>query len=109
MDEDFLIELAKQYIEEIEKKEWPDLTLDEIELIKDKDKRINFRKRFFYCFKHVINPLYNNLPKKGKFSFSESDKHLTSRMMVNELKEHYYKYNFTRDDIIDIISKGNGR
>lgn len=107
MDEEFLIELAKQYIEEIERKEWPDLTIDEIELIRDKQKRIDFRKRFFYCFKHVINPLYNNLPKKGKFAFSESDKNLTSRKMVNQLKEHYYKHKFTRNDIIEVITKGN--
>jgi hypothetical protein len=105
MDEAFLIELAKQYVEEIEKKDWSDLTIDEIELIRDNAKRIDFRKRFSYCIKHIINPLYNNLPKKGKFSFSESEKYLTSRMMVDELKEHYYKYNFTRDDIIDIINE----
>ncbi|MGE5456478.1 MAG: hypothetical protein ACM3O4_05200 [Ignavibacteriales bacterium] len=109
MDEQYLIELAEMYIQEIEKKNWPDLTLDEIELIRDKEKMADFRKKFFYCFKHVINPLYNNLPKRGKFSFSQSDKHLTSRNMVDELKAHYYKYGYSRDDLVDIITKGNRR
>ncbi|MDD2435533.1 MAG: hypothetical protein PHO63_04690 [Bacilli bacterium] len=107
MNEKDLIDIANQYLKIIESKKWPDLTLDEIELIRDKDKRIDYRKRFFFCFKNVINPLYTNLPKKGQFTFSLIDKQLTCRIMVQDLKEHYLKYNYTKDDIIYIISRGN--
>lgn len=106
MDEKDLIEIANQYLKAIESRNWPDLTLDEIELIRDQDKRIDFRKRFFFCFKNVINPLYTNLPKKGQFTFSLPDKELTCRLMVRDLKKHYLKYKYTNDDIIYIISRG---
>ena len=60
--------LYEQERERINNAHWSDLTLDETELIEDKQKRIEYKKEQRKFHIHIINPLANSVPRKFKFS-----------------------------------------
>jgi len=97
-------QVASEILSYIEGKHWGDLTLEEINLIQDRNKRIEYRRNFKNCFMCLINPLYTGIKNKSKFSFSNPDNLLTCRNMVKDLLDYYYKKGYTRDEIIVIAS-----
>ena len=74
---------------ENQKKDWMDVTLQEIYEIKDIRKRIQYRKKCEFCLTQVIKPLYVNIKNKKGFSFSKPDEELTCRTMIKDLMSSY--------------------
>lgn len=88
----------------IENSHWSDLTLEEISLIKDSKKRIEYQSNWKHCFRYIINPLYSSIKNQNKFHFSNPDNMLTCRNMLKDLMDYYYNKGFSRDQIIKIVS-----
>lgn len=99
MNEQEIKQLRKAILKEINAKQWYDLTIGEIELIDDSEKRIEYTKKYFSCFKRIINPLYNNINNK-KLTFTDD---MTCRQIVKTLKDHYLKNSKTREDMIEVV------
>lgn len=100
-------QITEQITEYIESKHWGDLTLAEIEIIKDRDKRIEYRRKFKRCFMYIINPLYTGIKNKSRFNFSNPDNLLTCRNMLKDLMDYYYKKGYSREEIINIASEND--
>ena len=79
------------------KKDWMDVTLDEIYAMKDIRKRIQYRKKCEFCLHTVIKPLYINIKNKEGFSFSRPDAELTCRMMLQDLMKVYTNREFLKN------------
>lgn len=105
MDNEYLKELEKQIMREeherINKAHWADLTYDEVFEIDDKEKKREYNKirRKFHI--QIINPLANSVPRK--FKFSKSDSELTYRMMFNEYMTYFYGKGMSREEIIEMM------
>jgi len=91
----------------IESKHWADLTLEEMELIQERSKKVQYKRNFNKYFSCVINPLYNGIENKGQFKFSNPDNMLTCRNMVQDLMNYYYGKGFTREDIAKLATEMN--
>lgn len=91
----------------VEDKHWMDLTLEEISLIKDNEKRYQYRKSIKNFFMCIINPLYRGIKNKNKFAFSNSNNLLTCRNMIKDLMRYYYQKGYTKDEIINIASEND--
>ena len=104
LDDEVVEQIVQQETERINNSHWADLTLEEIGMIEDKEKRKEARKQFKRCFMCVINPLYTGIKNKSKFEFSHPDKLLTCRTMMKDLMNYYYNKGFTRDQIIQIAT-----
>lgn len=93
--------LLNKSLEIINNSHWGDLTLEEISEIKDIEKRKEYRRRWEFCHKHIINPLYSSI-KDSKFNFSNSDQYLTCRNMLKDIMDYYYKKGYSKKEIVDI-------
>ena len=107
IDEKQLIESYQIYVNEIQKKEWYELTTDEMALINDPKKRGEYQKLVCQCLRSLINPLYDSIKNRGRFKFSVSDKLLTCEIMVRELMNYYKKQGFTKEEIINIACEAD--
>lgn len=106
-DENKIIEAYETYVDELQIKDWYELTTDELELIKDSKKRNEYKKRVRLCLRSLINPLYDSIKNKGRFKFSVSNKHLTCQIMVRELVAYYKKQGFDKQEIINIACEAD--
>ncbi|MBE6138380.1 MAG: hypothetical protein E7173_01375 [Firmicutes bacterium] len=97
-------DLGVQIESYLESKEWYDLTLKEMELITDRSKKVQYKRKFNEYFSSVINPLYDGIKNKGQFKFSHADDALTCRNMVQDLLKYYYDNGFTRDEAIRLAT-----
>ena len=104
LDDEVVEQIVQQETERINNSHWADLTIEELEMIEDKEKRIEARRQFKRCFMYVINPLYTGIKNKSKFEFSKPDSLLTCRIMMKDLMSYYYNKGFTREEIIKIAS-----
>lgn len=95
--------LYEQERERINNAHWADLTLDEMELIEDKKKKVEYKKEQRKFHIHIINPLANSVPRK--FKFSVPDESLTYRIMMNDYMKFFYGKGMTRDQIIEMMIK----
>lgn len=102
IDESKIIESYEIYVEGLQNKEWYELTIDELKLIKDSKKRNEYIKKARLCLRYLINPLYDSIKNRSKFKFSVSNKHLTYQIIVRELFEYYKKKGFDKEEIINI-------
>lgn len=106
-NEEDLKEIADKIIAEEKKRinnsNWLDLTLDEISLVEDIEKRRTFRQEMRHFHIHIINPLANSVPRK--FTFSVPDECLTYRIMMNDYMKYFYKKKMTREQIIEMMVK----
>lgn len=107
IDENKIIEAYKQYIAELQKKEWYELTTEELQLIKDTKQQREYNKKVRDCLRCIINPLYDSIKNRGRFKFSVSNKQLTCQIMVRELFEYYKKQGFNKEEIINIASEAD--
>lgn len=107
IDANKIIETYEKYVDEIQNKEWYELTTEEVQLIKDSKKRSEYRKRVRFCLNCIINPLYDSIKNRGKFKFSVPNKHLTCKIMVKELFEYYKNQGFNKEEIINIAYKAD--
>ena len=98
---------SQTIIDEIQNKEWYELTTEEVQLIKDSKKRSEYRKRVRFCLNCIINPLYDSIKNRGEFKFSVPNKHLTCKIMVKELFEYYKNQGFNKEEIINIAYKAD--
>lgn len=103
-EEDFKLIVEKILEQEkarINSADWPDLTIDEISLIEDPEKRKEYRQKMRHFHINIINPLANSVSRK--FTFSVPDNCLTYRIMMNDYMTYFYKKKKTREQIIDMI------
>lgn len=109
INENEIIESYDKYVDEIQNKNWYELTTDELNLIKEPRKRTEYRKRIRLCLRCLINPLYDSIQNRGKFKFSVPNKNLTCQIMVKELVDYYKKLGFDKEKIINIAYEADSR
>ena len=107
LDEEFLEKVAEEKIKEIENKEWYDMTDVEIDIIGDVRKQFSYMKKRRDCMAVLINPLYDAIPNKKSFSFSNPENLLTSKNMLLDLLNYYKNKDYTREQIMEIIKNNN--
>lgn len=107
INEQELFESLEQYIKYVESKDWGDLTGDEVDLISDSKVRNTYKKKRLECLRYIINPLYDSIKNKGRFKFSNSNKELTCKNMLQDLFNYYKKQGFSKEEIFDIARERN--
>jgi len=91
-------EIKKIVLNEKNSKEWYDLTLDEIEMIEDPEKRREYMKKVKFCIRYIINPLQSALNVR-KINFPKE----TCKGILDTLTQLYKKRNMTKEDMKNII------
>lgn len=104
LDNEAIALIIQQETERINNSHWADLTLEDIDLIENNEKRSEANRQFKRCIRGVINPLYTGIKDKSKFKFSKPDNLLTCRIMMRDLMSYYYKKGFTREEIVQIAT-----
>jgi hypothetical protein len=99
MEEKDIKNMYEIIINEINKKKWYDLSIHEINMIEDIKKRNEYLKEYYFCFRNIINPLYNSI-NTNKYKFTED---MSCKQIVNQLKEIYYKKGKTKEEMREII------
>jgi len=93
-----ILELEKQRIKNLN---WFDLTLKELYLIDDKNKKRQYKESMDEFHMAFIN---NCAMLVGKdFKFSVSNENLTYRIMANDYMNYFYNKGMTREEIIQMI------
>lgn len=95
--------IVKQEMERINNAHWSDLTVDEINLIEDKQKRKEYCDIIRKVHIHIVNPLANSVPRK--FKFSKPDEFMTYRMIISEYMNYFYSKGMNRKQIIEMMVK----
>lgn len=95
----------KMYIDDLEQKNWSDLTKEQIYTIRDDLKRKEYLKKYHECMKIVILPLLYNIGNSNKFHFTNPDNLLTSNNMMKDIYNYYKKRGFNKEDLITIASE----
>lgn len=107
MNKEELDALSKLIIEQERKRinnaHWADLTVDEISLIEDKQKRKEYRDILRKVHINIVNPLANSVPRK--FKFSKPDEFMTYRMIISDYMNYFYNKGMTREQIIEMMIK----
>lgn len=110
MDAELLTKSIEIYLTDLENKNWPNLTRDEIELIRDEQKRKEYLKKYRECMNVVILPLLYNMDNRSGFKFSNADNLLTCNNMIKDIYEYYKKRGFNKKDLYVIaIEKKTGK
>lgn len=99
MENDYIEAMYKLFLDEVNKKDWYDLTLDEIRLLKDREKQKEYIKKYQFCVINIINPLCRAVSSKG-YGFSGD---LTCKQMINKLEKIYFKKKRSKQDMRDIV------
>ena len=102
-----LTELGKE-IMDLEKKrvnnaQWADLTLTELELIDDVEKRKEYRKQINEFHMRIINTFSSLVPKD--FQFSVPEHKLTYRIMATDYMNYFYSKGMTKEEIVKMLSE----
>lgn len=86
----------------INKLHWADLTLKELELIDDLEKKRKYRKLMIDFHMRVINTFSTLVPKD--FKFSVPNERLTYRIMTTDYMNYFYSKGMTKEEIIEMMS-----
>ena len=103
-DEELLQKSIENYLKFIEDKNWPDLTKEQIELIKDDSKRKEYLKKYKECVRKVIMPLIWHIDNKSHFKFTNPDNLLTCNNMMKDIYSYYQKKGYDKKDLCTIAS-----
>jgi len=95
-------EILKLEKSRINKANWEDLTLAELELIDDLDKRREYRKKMNEFHMLIINTFSTLV--SGDFKFSVPKERLTYRIMATDYMNYFYTKGMTREQIIKMMS-----
>ena len=80
---------------------WADLTIDELNLIDDLDKRRDYRKKINEFHMRIINTFSTLVP--SNFRFSVPNERLTYRIMATDYMNYFYAKGMTKEEIIKIM------
>lgn len=95
-----IIDLEKKKINEVH---WADLTLSELELIDDLEKKREYRKQINEFHVRIINTFSSLVPKN--FRFSVPNHKLTYRIMATDYMNYFYSKGMTREEIVKMLSE----
>lgn len=82
---------------------WADITLSELELIEDLEKRKEYRKQINDFHMRIINTFSSLVPKD--FQFSVPNHKLTCMIMATDYMNHFYSKGMTREEIVKMLSE----
>ena len=99
----------EDYISQIEKEEWYNLTDNQINLMTDIKKQFRYMKKRRDCFALLISPLYEAIKDKKNFNFSNPENLLTCKNILEDLFCYYNKKNLSVKQIIEIAKEDNPR
>ena len=105
VDEVLLERSIEMYLEDLEGKNWPNLTKGEIELIRDEQKRKEYLKKYRECMNVVILPLLYNMDNRNNFKFSNPDNLLTCNNMMKDIYAYYKKRGFNKEELCVIATE----
>ena len=96
--ENEIMNLEKQRINNAE---WADLTLSELELIDDLEKKKEYRKKINEFHMHIINTFSTLV--SSDFKFSVPNGKLTYRIMATDYMNYFYAKGMTREEIVKMM------
>jgi len=107
MNIDDLKELEKEIVNlekgRINSAHWSDLTLSELELIVDPEKRKEYRRQINEFHMRIINTFSGLVPQS--FQFSVPNDQLTYRIMATDYMNYFYSKGITREEIVKMLSE----
>lgn len=105
MNEELLEKSIQIYLEQIEGKNWADLTKNEMKLIADEVKKVEYLKKYKECMENLILPLLYSMSNSSNFKFSNPDSLLTCNNMMKDIYNYYQKRGFKKAELSVIASE----